>query len=220
MKRLLNRLWKSCNKRKSYLVPLSYNSKLRELMKYRTTISVTPKVIDISDTEYEGVIREDNLSFTDMDKYRIRVLEALSQLAESQLVIQKIRRAKPLTEFELNGLQSLLLERDSNFTIADLHKKFDESIDLEKFIRLIVGLEPEYVKHEFDRFRKNHTKMNANQIQFLNLLEQEIAKAGGIFIERLYDYPFTRFHSNSIDGVFNESESNEIFEILDEFKIG
>ena len=103
--------------------------------------------------------------------------------------------------------------------LDELRKKFSSITSLELFLRTIIGLEPETVRVEFKHFREDHTTLTGNQIQFLNLLEREILKGGGIQFEKLYDMPFTRLHQDSIDGVFHSKEAEDLFLLLETFRL-
>lgn len=53
---------------------------------------------------------------------------------------------------------------------------------------------------------------------FLDLLQNHIAKYGSIEVERLYEPPFTLLHTDSLDGLFDESTASEVLNIIGSFK--
>jgi type I restriction enzyme R subunit len=204
--------WKSV----SYSKLEDIRLKLRDLMKYRSNTLTNEKYIDIS----EGVIEvgerfgEGNASVFEFEAYKKKFVEVLKDLASQNLVLQKIRRGRKITDSELKSLKSLILQRDSGLSLDLLEKLFPGKVlPMDKMIRSLIGMDELTVKESFDKFRENHNNLTANQLQFLALLEQEISKSGGIELEQLYAPPFTRIHNAGIEGVFN-GETDEIINII------
>ena len=56
------------------------------------------------------------------------------------------------------------------------------------------------------------------QIQFLDMLQNHIAKYGAIELEKLYDPPFTIDHTDGIDGVFSDTEIDDLIAIIETFQ--
>ena len=188
---------------------------LRDLMKYRRNeIGLKPKTIDVVDYLVEGRIRTPDFA-EPMEAYKERLVKMLKEMMANNLTLQKIHRGMAITETELQSLQALILERDPSLKAEDLQKLYPKaSASLDKLIRSLIGLDHLTVHEKFETFRKAHTTLMANQMQFLNLLEQEIVQAGGIDIARLYDEPFTRFHFQGLDGLFRPDEAEEILTIV------
>ena len=85
--------------------------------------------------------------------------------------------------------------------------------------RSLVGLDPKAVEAAFTAFVHAHPRLSAQQLRFLQVLQNHIAKNGGIEIERLYEPPFTNLHAESLDGVFTDpGEVDELLAILSAFE--
>ena len=70
------------------------------------------------------------------------------------------------------------------------------------------------------KFVQAYPNMASHQIKFLDLLQNHIAKFGSIKTDDLYEPPFTTLHSDSLDGLFDESLADELFEIIGSFQKG
>lgn len=189
--------------------------RLRGVMKYRRTeAAFQPRIIDVVDNTVEGRIRTPEIA-EPMEAYKERLVNVLKELISSNLTLQKIHRGMGITETELQSLQALILEREPGLKPDDLAKLYpDKAHSLDKLIRSLIGLDHLTVHQKFEAFRQAHTTLTANQMQFLNLMEQEIAQAGGLDIAKLYGEPFTRFHFQGLDGVFKPEEVDEILAIV------
>jgi type I restriction enzyme R subunit len=189
--------------------------RLRGLMKYRRNeAAFQPKTIDVVDYAVEGRTRTPDIA-EPMEAYKERLVNVLKELMASNLALQKIHRGIGITETELQSLQALILERDPSLKPDDLTKLYpDKAHSLDKLVRSLIGLDHLTVHEKFEAFRQAHTTLTANQMQFLNLMEQEIVQAGGLDIAKLYDEPFTRFHFQGLDGLFKPEEVDEILAIV------
>jgi type I restriction enzyme R subunit len=189
--------------------------RLRGLMKYRRNdAGLKPKTIDVVDYTVEGTIRTPDIA-EPMEAYKERLVKVLKDMMANNLTLQKIHRGKAITESDLQSLQALLLERDPSLKPEALQRLYpDQASSLDKLVRSLIGLDHLTVHEKFEAFRRAHTTLTANQMQFLSLLEQEIVQAGGIEIAKLYAEPFTRFHFQGLDGLFKREEVDEILAIV------
>ena len=78
-------------------------------------------------------------------------------------------------------------------------------------------MEPEAVRERFQVFVQRHPSLTAKQTRFLSLLENHIARYGSIEIERLYEDPFTVVDADGIDGVFKDTDADELIRIISSF---
>lgn len=189
--------------------------RLRGLMKFRSAISTKTKIIDVIDFTIIGQ-QTNPVNEPGLTEYRTRVIEVLQDLVSTNLTLQKIRRGLPVTESDLESVSSLILERVPGLKIEELETLFpDRAKQLDKLIRSVVGMDELTVQMAFEKFRKSHTTLRANQLQFLALVEQEIVKGGGIEIAQLYQQPFTAVHNLGLEGVFPEqAEADELLSII------
>lgn len=85
--------------------------------------------------------------------------------------------------------------------------------------RGLVGLDAVAVEQAFTGFVHKHPRLSAQQLRFLQVLQNYIAQNGGIELERLYEPPFTTVHAESVDGIFTlPGEVDEILAILSAFE--
>ena len=164
--------------------------------------------------------RSANVSSIDRMMYTRQVEEALGQLFDTNVVLQKIRRGEPVTNRDLESLTSLVLTQNPDVDLNLLREFYPESASsLDFVIRMLVGMEPAAVENRFAEFARRHP-INAKQTQFLRLLKNHISKYGTVSIERLYEPPFTTVDSNGLDGVFtDENVIDELVSIINTFQM-
>ena len=97
---------------------------------------------------------------------------------------------------------------------------FQQAESLDQAIREIIGMDADAVKKRFTEFVQTHPNMASHQIKFLDLLQNHIARFGLIKTDELYEPPFTTLHSDSLDGLFEDSLADELFEIIGSFQKG
>jgi type I restriction enzyme R subunit len=197
---------------------------LRGIMRYRArpaNPAFPPRVIDLKESEslVERKRHRVKLAGLDMIAYRNRVHHVLQEIIDANPTLQKIQAGQPVDEWELEALCSLVLTFDSGLDLHDLEEYFPETAGhLDQAIRGIIGMDAGTVQARFTRFVQQHPNLAANQIKFLDLLQNHIAKNGSIQVERLYEPPFTLIHTDSLDGVFETSLADELMEIIDSFQ--
>ena len=117
-------------------------------------------------------------------------------------------------EDDLQALVSLVLTQNPGVDLGLLGEFYPETAGhLDIIIRSIIGLDPEAVKARFTGFVQQHPSLTAKQIRFIGLLQNHIAKNGGVEIDRLYEAPFTSIDSDGLDGVFPDEV--QVIELLD-----
>jgi type I restriction enzyme R subunit len=87
---------------------------------------------------------------------------------------------------------------------------------LVKFVIALMGLSPEKVDAAFAKFINDY-QLNSVQIAFLDTMKKFLTRNGTIEPSKLYDTPFKNYHSMGIDGVFNQQQANQIFQIVAHF---
>ena len=85
------------------------------------------------------------------------------------------------------------------------------------FVRSLVGLDREAAKREFDGFLSGKT-LNANQIQFVNLVIDYLTQSGWMLAAQLYDSPFTDFSPKGVEGLFDPEQVTQLVGVLDEIR--
>ena len=79
-------------------------------------------------------------------------------------------------------------------------------------------MEKEAVNKSFCDFVQDNPSLTAKQMQFLQLLQNHIAKNGGVSVEQLYEKPFTTLDTQGVDGVFEEVLADQLIELLAKFE--
>lgn len=147
------------------------------------------------------------------EKFRAKARDFLRS-HQDHLVIFKLRNNKQLTETDLSELETILLENGLGNT-EDLDRAKQESHGLGLFVRSLIGLDREIAKQEFGKFLTDKT-LNANQIEFINMIVDYLTEHGAIEAARLYESPFTDFAPQGIDSLFTSSQADELFALLDD----
>ncbi|XZE18636.1 DEAD/DEAH box helicase family protein [Pirellulaceae bacterium SH449] len=181
-----------------------------------------PIIIDVKEDE-TGVernkhkVRLDKLDDLDMVAYRNRVNKVLQAIIDQNETLRKIRLGEPVTENDLEDLCSLVLTQEPGLDLHNLMEYFQQAESLDQAIREIIGMDADVVRERFTAFVQAHPNLASHQIKFLDLLQNHIAKFGSIKTDDLYEPPFTTLHSDSLDGLFDESLADELFEIINSF---
>jgi type I restriction enzyme R subunit len=198
--------------------------KLRSTMQYRVRqarVAIPPRVLDIKEERDLVETRVRKVKLDDLDKaaLRSRLREALDELFDESDTLQKIKAGEPVSEQDLKTLTSLVLTQEPDLDLNDLLDYYPETAgQLDVAIRRIIGLDSHAVRAHFERFVRRHPTLSSMQIQFLEVLQNYIAKYGAIELEKLYDQPFTSISSAGVDGVFSDAEIDDLFGILETFQ--
>ena len=143
-------------------------------------------------------------------------LTRLKQLIEENkdnVTIDRIRKGEKITPSELASLESILFSDE--IAKEKIEKELGEQLDLVHFIIHLTGLTKEKVDQAFADFN-NKYELTSVQIEFLNTIKLFFTENGELEVSKLYDDPFKRYHSLGIDGVFSESQADELFRIIGE----
>ncbi len=201
---------------------------LRGIVQFRRKDDVDkidPVIIDVKEDEADiertkHKVRLDKLDDLDMVAYRNRVNNVLQAIIDQNDTLRKIRLGEPVTENDLEDLCSLVLTQEPGLDLHNLMDYFKQAESLDQAIREIIGMDADAVHERFTKFVQAHPNLASHQIKFLDLLQNHIAKFGSIKTDDLYEPPFTTLHSDSLDGLFDESLADELFEIIESFQAG
>jgi type I restriction enzyme R subunit len=81
-----------------------------------------------------------------------------------------------------------------------------------------VGLDREVAKGLFNEFLVG-TTYNANQIEFINLIINQLVDHGIVDVGLLYESPFTDIAPTGPDALFTAEQVNRIMQLLEEIKL-
>jgi len=130
---------------------------------------------------------------------------------ESHLALQRLRRNQPLTPTDLEELEKILVRAGGSKALIDEAKAKSQGLGL--FIRSLVGLDREAAMQAFSEFLQGGNT-TADQIEFINLIVQELTQNGVMLAERLFQSPFTDVNAQGPLGVFPPSKVTRIVDVL------
>ncbi|KRB97279.1 DEAD/DEAH box helicase family protein [Duganella sp. Root198D2] len=145
-----------------------------------------------------------------MGKFREKARQFL-KAHESHLSLQRLRRNQPLTKTDLIELEKMLVEAGG--TKSQIDEAREQSHGLGIFIRSLVGLDREAAMHEFSEFI-NGTTVTPDQIEFVNLIVQELTQNGTMDADRLFESPFTDLNAQGPLGIFPATRVSQIVDVL------
>ena len=147
-------------------------------------------------------------------KNNIHRLEEIIRANKSHITISRIRNREQITEEELKALESMLM--NGKLKKEEIEKELGKELNLLEFIISLTGLSHQAVDKAFAEF-VNQYQLSSVQIEFLDTIKKFFTENGKIDPEKLYDSEaFKRFHSQGIDGVFNDEQADKIFNIVKE----
>ncbi len=117
----------------------------------------------------------------------------------------------------VNRYNSVCCKYKPGIDLHNLMDYFTQAESLDQAIRAIIGMDADAVHRRFTEFVQAHPNLASHQIKFLDLLQNHIAKFGSIKTDDLYEPPFTTLHTDSLDGLFDESLADELFAIIGSF---
>ena len=190
--------------------------RLRALIKL---IEKTKRRIVYTDFEDEiGEHTEVNLPSTgaDMDLAKFKdKARVFLRAHKDHLALQRLRRNLALTPADLNELEHMLMLAGGSPQLIEQAKQQSQSLGV--FIRSLVGLEREAAKAALSQFISG-SAVNANQIEFIDLIIDHLTENGIMAPERLYESPFTDINPQGPEGVFPSATVGQLVQVLAEIR--
>lgn len=134
---------------------------------------------------------------------------------EGHISLQRLRRNQALTATDLVELEKMLIEAGGSTELIGEAKEKSHGLGL--FIRSLVGLDYEAAMQAFSEFI-NGTTATPNQIEFINLVVQELTQTGVMEPDRLFQSPFTDLNAQGPLGVFSPAKVTQIVRVLEEIR--
>jgi type I restriction enzyme, R subunit len=152
----------------------------------------------------------------DFERFRTKV-RAFLRSHENHLTLYKLRRNQALTAADLTELERMLVE-SGTASLDDLERASKEAHGLGLFIRGLVGLDREAATLALSGFvaAKN---LNADQLEFINLIVSHLTERGVMEASLLYEPPFTGLAPQGPDVLFTKTQVDELFVVLDQVKL-
>jgi len=134
---------------------------------------------------------------------------------EAHLSLQRLRRNQALTAADLVELERMLVEAGGTKALIDEAKEKSQGLGL--FIRSLIGLDREAAMQAFNEFLSG-TTATPDQIEFIELVVQELTLNGVMEADRLFQSPFTDVNSQGPLGLFPAAKVSVLVDVLDEIK--
>lgn len=118
----------------------------------------------------------------------------------------------PLTPTDLAELERMLAQSGAG-SPEDLERAVAEAKGLGLFVRSLVGLDREAAKRDLGGFVG---VKGAGQIEFVNLIVEQLTEHGTMPAARLYESPFSDVAPRGPDALFSSAEVDRLVAILRE----
>jgi type I restriction enzyme, R subunit len=145
-----------------------------------------------------------------MSKFKDKARQFL-KAHESHLSLQRLRRNQALTATDLVALEAMLMEAGGTKPLIDEATQQCHGLGL--FIRSLVGLDREAAMQAFGELLKGSTA-TPEQIEFIELVVQELTVNGVMEADRLFQSPFTDLHSQGPVGIFPPARLSTLVQAL------
>lgn len=122
----------------------------------------------------------------------------------------KVKRNEPLTPTDLAELERIFTEAGVDATSLGV---LQADGGLGRFVRALVGLDREAAKQAFAGFLQGRT-LTADQLQFLDLVIDQLTARGVMDPKLLYEAPFADFDSMGVEGVFPPADVVLLVQVL------
>ena len=187
--------------------------RLRDLIKLIEKRQRQPIYTDFED-EMGSETAVDLLGFdevTDFAKFRAKA-RAFLRTHQEHVAIHKLRMNKALTPADLAELERMLTESGVGGVDA-IERAKAESQGLGLFVRSLIGLDREAAKAALAGFLVGKA-LSANQIEFVNLIVDQLTEHGAMDVAMLYESPFTDLTPKGPDGLFSSAQVDELIGAL------
>lgn len=134
---------------------------------------------------------------------------------EAHLSLQRLRRNQALTATDLAELERMLVEAGGTKALIDEAKEKSQGLGL--FIRSLVGLDREAAMQAFSEFVSG-TTATPDQIEFIELVVQELTLNGVMEADRLFQSPFTDINSQGPLGIFPPTKVSTLVNLLEDIR--
>ena len=146
----------------------------------------------------------------DIERLKAKALDFLKK-HEQDAVVQKLKWNEPLTAADISALEAIFVAEGTSTAGIEEAKRASDGLGL--FVRSLVGLDRAAAKSAFSSFLEEKT-LAANQIKFVELLIDHLARSGWVEKRSLYESPFVDLHPSGVHGLFPDNEVHQMLAIL------
>ncbi|HWG04385.1 MAG TPA: DEAD/DEAH box helicase family protein, partial [Beijerinckiaceae bacterium] len=186
--------------------------RLRDLVKFIEKQQRKIIYTDFEDERGEGIAVPLPGIVADFAKFQDKA-RAFLRAHEDHVAIHKLRSNKPLTQTDLDELERMLLESGIG-SEEEIQQAANEARGLGLFVRSLIGLDRGAAKEAMADFIAGKT-LTANQIEFVNLIIDQLTAHGSIDAAMLYESPFTDVTPSGPDALFDQTQLEELFGVLE-----
>ena len=191
--------------------------KLRDLVKFIDRNEQTIVYTDFKDELGEVTEVDVPIQQTGFSPYQYRKkVKAYIREHQDHIAIYKLKRNEPLTEKDLEELESMLFSAEEIESRERFEEVYGKDMSLKLFIRKIVGLDRHAAKAAFARYLED-SNFSANQIRFVENIIDHLTQNGIMNPGLLYEPPFTDIHDEGLDGVFNDDDADSLVSLVRSF---
>jgi len=187
--------------------------KLRALVQLIEPKSRKPVFTDFEDEIGPATVTTlaDSTVGTDLGRFRAKTRRFLDKHRD-HIAVRKLHRNEHLTPTDLEELEKIMRSEGVGDDAA-FDRIQSEIGGLGRFVRSLIGLDREAAKAAFSQLLAG-SSLSATQIDFIELLIDELTRAGVVDAGRLYEAPFTNTNPLGLDGLFGNDEAAEVVSIL------
>lgn len=191
--------------------------RLRDLVQFIEKQKRKPVYTDFEDLLGDEVEIELETFFTTdtFERFRDKAQAFLREHLDLEAV-RKLRTSEPLTSGDLDDLERIFNDNKiGNEEFISQAKQECEGFGI--FVRSLVGLDREVAKKLFGEFLQGGD-YNANQIEFINLIINQLVDHGIVDVSLLYESPFTDVSPQGPDALFSAEQIDKIMGLLDDIR--
>lgn len=148
---------------------------------------------------------------TDYDKFLAKA-RAFLRAHMDHVAVEKLRKNKSLTATDLAELERMLVESHLGGP-EYVQRAAEESHGLGLFVRSLVGMDRSAAKEAMATFQAGKS-FSSSQIEFVNLIVDNLTEHGVVAPDRLYESPFTDLTPRGPEELFTASELDELIRAL------
>ncbi|MGP0109391.1 MAG: DEAD/DEAH box helicase family protein [Acidimicrobiales bacterium] len=152
---------------------------------------------------------------SDFEKFRKKTLAFLKE-HKGEMAVEKVHRNWPITPEDMTELERILIESDVG-TLEDCEQARIQAGSFGLFIRSLIGLDRAAAKEAFGKFLDDKS-YSANQIEFVNLIIDDLSQNGVIEVRRFYESPFTDLSPQGPEELFTSDQIDDLVKVLAEVR--
>ncbi|WP_346935516.1 DEAD/DEAH box helicase family protein [Clostridium sp.] len=194
----------------------------RDFMRYKNTNEKLRLGIDVEDSDFKI---EDIKNETNKFKTKSQMIEEAKLIIESKdflkNLIKKIKNGCSIDREEIEKNIKLYNETVTEYDLKMLCKLtgVNDEKNIVAIIRKLIGINEKVLNDKFENIIVKHKIVETKELDILKLIPKDIVTNNGIGLDSLYKAPYTNISSKGIDGIFSEEIVDEIFEVIENYKI-